>query len=212
VVCGDLHDGGSEMEAMTVIETLGDLGPSILIVPGNMDPRGFAVRLWEKAGFSVLHKRSLEIMGTGFAGLGCVVASDPRRWRDEKRCYHSDDEVYRSIKEAFEKISAFGQRVIVTHQPPRGILDRAFDGEATGSLGLRKFIEEFQPDILFCAHIHEARGEARLGRTLAVNPGEMRKGLFALVDLNLMDKDAETTAPSRVVWFGPGSRGGWQKE
>ena len=196
---------------MPVIEALGALGPSILIVPGNMDPMGFAVRLWENAGFSVLHKRSLYVMGTGFAGLGCVATSDPRRWRDEGRCYHSDEEVYISIKEAFEKISPFGRRVLVTHQPPRGILDRAFDGEATGSLGLRKFIEEFQPDLLFCAHIHEARGEARLGRTLAVDPGEMRKGLFALVDLDLRDEDAETTASSRIAWFGPGSRGGWQK-
>jgi len=211
VVCGDLHDGGSEREAMPVIEALGDLGPSILIVPGNMDPRGFAVRLWENAGFSVLHKRSLYVMGTGFAGLGCVGTSDPRMWRDERWCYHSDDEVYISIKEAFEKISPFGRRVLVTHQPPRGILDRAFDGGATGSLGLRKFIEEFQPDLLFCAHIHEARGEARIGRTLAVNPGEMRKGLFALVDLDLREEDAETTASSRIAWFGPGSRGGWQK-
>ncbi len=211
MVCGDLHDGGSEREAMPVIEALGDLGPSILIVPGNMDPRGFAVRLWENAGFSVLHKRSLYVMGTGFAGLGCVGTSDPRMWRDERWCYHSDDEVYISIKEAFEKISPFGRRVLVTHQPPRGILDRAFDGEATGSLGLRKFIEEFQPDLLFCAHIHEARGEARIGRTLAVNPGEMRKGLFALVDLDLREEDAETTASPRIAWFGPGSRGGWQK-
>jgi hypothetical protein len=176
-----------------------------------MDPRGFAVGLWEKAGFLVLHKRSLEVIETGFAGLGCVVAIDPRRWMDERRCYHSNEEVYRSIKEAFEKISTFGQRVIVAHQPPRGILDRAFDGEATGSLGLRKFIEEFQPDLLFCAHIHEARGEARLGRTLAVNPGEMRKGLFALVDLDLKEGDAETTASSRITWFGPGSRG-WMAE
>jgi uncharacterized protein len=212
VVCGDLHDGGSEREAIPVIEALGDMGPSILIVPGNMDPRGFAGRLWENAGFLVLHKRSLEVMGTGFAGLGCVAALDPRRWGDERRCYHSDEEVYRSIKEGFEKISTFGRRVIVTHQPPRGILDRAFDGKATGSMGLRKFIEEFQPDLLFCAHIHEARGEARLGRTMAINPGEMRKGLFALVDLDLREEYAKTTASSRISWFGPGSRGGWQKE
>lgn len=73
---------------------------------------------------------------------------------------------------------------MVTHQPPFGFLDTLYNGEPSGSVSLRRFLEEFQPDLLLCGHIHEARGEARLGRTLGVNVGELRRGYSALIELS----------------------------
>jgi Icc-related predicted phosphoesterase len=40
-----------------------------------------------------------------------------------------------------------------------------------GSTAVRQIIEEYQPLLALHGHIHESRGEARIGRTLAINSG-----------------------------------------
>jgi Icc-related predicted phosphoesterase len=40
-----------------------------------------------------------------------------------------------------------------------------------GSHAVRQIIEEYQPVLAVHGHIHESRGETRIGRTLVVNPG-----------------------------------------
>jgi Icc-related predicted phosphoesterase len=61
-------------------------------------------------------------------------------------------------------------------------------------VGLRRFVEERQPDLLICGHIHEDRGEAKIGSTRIVNVGEMRRGYAAVIEL---DDEIE------VEWIGP---------
>lgn len=55
-----------------------------------------------------------------------------------------------------------------------------------GSTATRQVIEEFQPLLGLFGHIHEARGVARIGRTLCINPGsayEQGRLLGALITL-----------------------------
>jgi uncharacterized protein len=40
-----------------------------------------------------------------------------------------------------------------------------------GSTAVRQIIEEVQPLLALHGHIHESRGEVRIGRTLAINSG-----------------------------------------
>ena len=42
-----------------------------------------------------------------------------------------------------------------------------------GSRAVRAVIEESQPLLGLFGHIHEAKGTARIGRTLCINPGSM---------------------------------------
>jgi len=56
-----------------------------------------------------------------------------------------------------------------------------------GSTAVREAIEALQPALSLHGHIHEARGSARLGRTLCINPGssyEQGQLLGAVVDLD----------------------------
>ncbi len=188
VVCGDLHDGGSEEEAKPMVEALSDLASAfdlpVLIVPGNMDPRLFAARLWEEAGFISLHRRAYCHGDFGFIGMGGIVAREGRNPDNPARQYHRDEDVYESLSRAYEEISGAWRKIVVTHQPPFGFLDTLYNGEPSGSVSLRRFLEEHQPDLLLCGHIHEARGRAWLGRTLGVNVGELRCGYSALLELN----------------------------
>ncbi len=56
-----------------------------------------------------------------------------------------------------------------------------------GSTAVREAIEEGQPALALHGHIHEARGNTRIGRTLCINPGssyEQGQLLGAVVDLD----------------------------
>ena len=78
------------------------------------------------------------------------------------------------------------------HNPPFGTAtDRAFklDGELriktaggeplqepVGSHAIRESIEEVQPVVALCGHIHESRATSKLGRTVVVNPDPGTRG------------------------------------
>jgi len=112
-----------------------------------------------------------------------MVAKDPRRLGDPARYYHRDEEVYLNLTEAYQQISGTRCKIVVVHQPPLGAQDRLYNGESSGSVCLRRFIEEYQPDLLLCGHIHEDRGECSVGSTRIINVGELRRGFAALIDL-----------------------------
>jgi hypothetical protein len=186
--CGDLHNGGTPKEARPVIEALADLGLPVLIVPGNMDPKGFVLDLWKEAGLTVLHAGSFQSVETGFIGFGGMAIHNPVRINDPNRFYLPEEEVYESLAKAHREISELRRKVVLSHQPPRGAQDKVYSGEAVGSLSLRRFIDDFRPQLLICGHIHEDRGLAKLGQTTVVNVGEMRRGYAALIELDAQIK------------------------
>ncbi|OPX73781.1 MAG: Calcineurin-like phosphoesterase superfamily domain protein [Methanosaeta sp. PtaB.Bin005] len=163
---------------------LARLGPPVLIVPGNMDHRDVVPDLWEKAGFIVLHRSSFRHKEYGFLGMGGMIARDPRRLGDPNRYYHRDDEVYSVLEKAYQEVAGTRAKIVIVHQPPRGACDILYNGERSGSSELRRFIENYQPDLVLCGHIHEDRGECHIGSTLVVNVGELRRGYGAVIDLN----------------------------
>ncbi len=192
--CGDLHNASSPLQARPAAEALARVGPPVLIVPGNMDHRDVVPDLWREAGFKMMHGSSLRCGNYGFLGMGGMVVHDPKRLRDPARYYHREEEIYDSLSSAHREVSNSRMVIVLTHQPPRCSRDTIYTGERTGSVGLRHFVEEYQPDLLLCGHIHEDRGEAEIGRTRIINVGEMRRGYAALIELN--DDDG-----IRVEWM-----------
>jgi len=63
--------------------------------------------------------------------------------------------------------------LVVSHSPPRGVLDRAmrFSDEAIGSLALRDFLEENNNvALVICGHVHKCGGKCeRINDTVVVN-------------------------------------------
>jgi Icc-related predicted phosphoesterase len=74
---------------------------------------------------------------------------------------------------ASEMLKSNDKLVIVSHTPPKGLLDRAmrFGDEAIGSLALRDFIEECErPTLVICGHVHRCGGRyEKLGKATVVN-------------------------------------------
>lgn len=181
--CGDLHNGGTPEEAVPVADALASLGPPALIVPGNMDPKGFVLDLWRDVGLKVMHARSCRSGEIGFVGFGGMAIPDPVRISNPKRFYLPMENAYESLSAANAKISGSSRKVVLSHQPPRGACDVVYSGETVGCVSLRRYIDDFCPDLLICGHIHEDRGIAELGKTTVVNVGEMRQGYAALIEL-----------------------------
>ncbi|HMY14685.1 MAG TPA: metallophosphatase domain-containing protein [Polyangium sp.] len=59
--------------------------------------------------------------------------------------------------------------VLVTHGPPRGILDRTFADEAVGCDDLRDVVDRIRPRLHVFGHIHEGYGTVDLNGTKFVN-------------------------------------------
>jgi Icc-related predicted phosphoesterase len=83
--------------------------------------------------------------------------------------------------------------VYVIHMPPSGAgLDVCSDGRAVGSGAVREFLMETQPLVSLHGHIHESprvtgTWRTRLGRTVAVQPGQAGRLTYVLADLESME-------------------------
>lgn len=186
--CGDLHNGSTPDEARPVAEALASLGPPVLIVPGNMDPKGFVLDLWKDSGLKVMHGRSLQSGEIGFVGFGGMAIRDTARINDQLRFYLAMNDAYETLSSIDNEISGSPWKVVLSHQPPRGACDVVYSGESVGSVSLRHYVDDFCPDLVICGHIHEDRGKAELGKTTVVNVGELRQGHAALIELGELIK------------------------
>jgi Icc-related predicted phosphoesterase len=182
--CGDLHNGSRKEAARPAAEALSRLGPPVLIVPGNMDHKDVVPGLWKEFGLQMIHCRSYWHGNCGFIGLGGMVARNPARLGDPSRYYNREEDVYSTLAYAYADIADMKFKIVMTHQPPREARDTLYNGESSGSLGLRRFVEEYAPDLVICGHIHEDRGEAWIGPTRVINVGELRQGYAARIELH----------------------------
>ena len=59
--------------------------------------------------------------------------------------------------------------VLVTHEPPAGVLDLARSGRHIGTRTVLDLLARLRPRVLTCGHVHEAAGIERFGETLVIN-------------------------------------------
>ena len=147
-----------------VIDILSEVRRPTVLVCGNSEDDAElrqACRNWPSV--QVLHGSGLEIDGVPFFGLGGAVPTTPfGAWSYDL-----------SEQEAEALLGDCPSRgVLVTHSPPQGILDTSSSGASLGSLAVRRAIEEREPRLVVCGHIHESSGRrVRVGRTVVVNAG-----------------------------------------
>ena len=169
VAAGDLTHFGPASAAR---EMFGGLGVPTLAVPGNCDPPEL-VAVLEDLGVN-LHARKAVVAGRTFVGIG---GSNPTPFGMPFEL--SEEEILDALRR--EMVPG---AIVVSHPPPRGYVDVAHRGGHVGSTSLRQIIEEFEPPLVLCGHIHEARGVASHGPTTIVNAGAAKDGHSALVDVD----------------------------
>jgi len=65
--------------------------------------------------------------------------------------------------------------IIISHNPPYGVVDKISIGKHVGSKILQRAIKKYQPKMVLCGHIHEAEGEGKIGKTKIYNLGSHGK-------------------------------------
>ena len=153
-----VHEGlGETIDALAAIET------ATVLVPGNNETAEAlreATAGWAAA--TVLHGEAAELEGAEFFGLGAGVPVTPWDWS-----FDLDEAAAGAMMG-----DCPDDAVLVLHSPPKGHCDSAGGGDHFGSQALLEAIEERQPRLVVCGHIHESWGcESTIGETPIRNLG-----------------------------------------
>jgi len=184
IITGDFTNFGEKEDASTIMDVIRRINPKICAVPGNMDKASVA---------NYLDELDINIHGKGFVlgdlGIFGVGGSNPTPFNTPTE--FSEEELGEIVNSAYKYVTRASIKVLVSHTPPfNTATDLIGGGVHVGSTAIREFIEKIQPDFCFTGHIHESRGEDRIGRTLILNPGMLKdKGW---IELNSQDDGSFT--------------------
>ncbi len=127
--------------------------------------------------------------------------TNPTPWHTFREA--EEPELARRIEVALSHAGEPSQTIFNFHAPPYGSkldfapalnedLSYVSGGQAlrpVGSTSVREAIQRFQPLLSLHGHIHEAKGTARIGKTLALNPGSSyEEGVLQAAVVNLDTK------------------------
>jgi Icc-related predicted phosphoesterase len=163
-------------------ERMAPLGIGVYAMAGNDDPWSCDAVLE-----SAEHLVSCDLRVTDVGGhemISCSYAN-PTPWASPREL--DEDALYRQIKQLADQLEDPATAIFNLHVPPLASgLDTAYEIDdqlrivvrngkpheiAVGSSAVRQVLEEYQPLLALHGHIHESRGVATIGRTLAINSG-----------------------------------------
>jgi len=182
-------------------ERLAGTGIMCLFAPGNDDPFFIDDLLGSSASVINPDQRVVELPG-GFPMI-TVGYSNRTPWDSPREL--DEDDLAQLIDREAGKLADHGKAIFNLHVPPKDTpidqamaLDKEFRPKMSGgspiitgvgSSAVRDAIVRYQPMLSLHGHIHESRGEARIGRTLALNPGsEYSEGVLRGVIVHLSAK------------------------
>jgi Icc-related predicted phosphoesterase len=193
----ELHENEAKWHALFADEKLAGTGIACYVCPGNDDQLEVDDVIKQAKHVELAEGRIVELDGYQMASSGW---SNPTPWETYRE--EEEPQLAERIRAVLDQVTAAPERTIFSlHCPPYGSklddapqltaeMDLKEAGRSTvpvGSKAVREAIEEFQPALGLHGHIHEARGSARIGSTLCINPGssyEQGMLLGAIVELD----------------------------
>jgi uncharacterized protein len=182
-------------------DKLAGSGVRCFFAPGNDDP-AFVDDILRSSAFVVNPEEALVDLGDGITMIS-VGYSNKTPWDSPRELPEAELATY--IGEQAEALGNTDRVIFNFHVPPRDtpidqavLLDPEFRPimksgvpviSGVGSTAVRAALEKYQPMLSLHGHIHESRGEARIGRTLAINPGsEYSEGVLRGAIITLSGK------------------------
>jgi Icc-related predicted phosphoesterase len=163
-------------------ERMSEYGIDVYVMPGNDDPWSCDAVIEEASHVVACDERVVRVGAHEM--ISCAYAN-PTPWDSPREL--DESALYDHIKQLAEQVEEPATAIFNLHVPPYDSgLDtaREINPDLTvvyksgapheipvGSTAVRQIIEEYQPVLALHGHIHECRGEARIGRTLAINSG-----------------------------------------
>mgnify|MGYP001580419613 CR=1 FL=1 len=157
ILAGDLTL--MEMQTKNLIGPFVKAKKEVLILPGNHETVATTNFLAELYGIKNIHgysftKGDVGIFGAGGGDIGINKIKD--------------SEIFELLKKGNQGIKDSKKKIMVTHMHHHG--SKAEFSGFEGSKAVRRAINEFHPDVLISAHIHEAGGiEEKIGKTKIIN-------------------------------------------
>jgi len=182
-------------------DRLAGTGVRCFFAPGNDDP-AFVDDILRSSALVINPEETLVDLGDGITMIS-VGYSNKTPWDSPREL--PEEELAAYIGAQAEALGNTDRVIFNFHVPPRDtpidqavLLDPEFRPvmkggmpviSGVGSTAVRGALEKYQPMLSLHGHIHESRGEARIGRTLAINPGsEYSEGVLRGAIITLSGK------------------------
>ncbi len=184
IISGDLTNYHGKSHAKSVIDEIKKFNNNVFAQPGNLDQS--EVNDYLSAEKINLHGKGFIYKEIGIFGVGgsnITPFNTPTEF--------SEDDISQLLYKGYEDVKKCKIKIMVPHAPPKDTtVDLVPSGMHVGSQSVRDFIEKNNPDICICGHIHEGRGEDRIGKTKIVNAGMFKDGGYIRIVYNAGKIDA----------------------
>nr|WP_247738703.1 metallophosphoesterase [Shimia sp. R9_2] len=160
IAAGDFTNHRQDLEgALALIK---GISVPMVMVPGNNESEA-ELRAAAPANAIVLHGEAYECEGLKLFGLGYAVPVTPfTDW--------SCDLDEATAAGMLAKCEAAD--ILISHSPPKGVVDVASNGMSLGSTAVLDTIKRIAPPLVVCGHIHDCWGKsAMVGDTRVMNLG-----------------------------------------
>jgi Icc-related predicted phosphoesterase len=163
-------------------DRMAEYGIDVYVMPGNDDPWSCDAIIEQASHVVACEDR---VVNVGRHEMISCAFSNPTPWNSPREL--DENALYERIKRLAEQVETPERAIFNLHVPPYASgLDtaREINPDLTvvyksgaphevpvGSTAVRQIIEEYQPLLALHGHIHECRGDAQIGRTLAINSG-----------------------------------------
>jgi len=143
------------------MEALKPINDRMVVVPGNNET---LEALKNATDALILHGEVVDLDVVTLAGIGCAIPPlPPTDWGSYDMTEVDAEKMLLEMRSA---------DILVTHSPPKGVLDMHATLGNLGSVAVRGWIKAHEPELVFCGHIHDCWGQsAEMGVSNVYNLG-----------------------------------------
>jgi Icc-related predicted phosphoesterase len=173
-ILGDFSQGHknpdeNRMDIIRMVKTFSEY--KVKAIPGNCDQLN-SISMFDELGIN-LHNTVIQLPEAsiiGFGGSNATPFGTPFELAEE--------DIERRLRDLFSMVDSQKRVIFMSHAPPKDTnCDVIAKGLHVGSSAIRKIIEEKQPDLVLCSHIHESGGiEDKIGKSRVINIGRVSDG------------------------------------
>jgi len=165
IIAGDITHFGPAETSQMLLDQLRNT--TVLAVTGNCDPPE-TTKYIDKSSATNIENTSYTYKGMHFIGL----PSTPGMLRTKLPNHTS----------IIDEITT--DTILVSHVPAHGYQDRVYIGMHAGSRDIRKILDEKQPLLHICGHVHENPGITKTDHTTIINASMGKRGAGALIEIS----------------------------
>jgi len=171
ILAGDITAWGDMTSIFPIFNELNKFEGQVISVLGNSDYENEMDIVKDFSNIKILHGNSLTLEHIKIIGVSGIPDTT------EHGSFFSlpESKILKLLKTALNETQTEKFLLSISHVPPLGILDYTRFGTHAGSKAIRTFIENFNPDVHVCGHIHENPGILKFMKTTIVNPGILHR-------------------------------------